>query len=66
MFWKLVEKSTVTSGIMAIALMCTVCYCVINQIEVPVYIVSVLSTVVGFFFSSKMKDQEARNRAAAS
>jgi hypothetical protein len=59
-FWTLLEKSTLTSGVIAILLVVVACYCTIAQIPVPDYLAVALGTVVGFFFSSKAKDSEAR------
>ena len=58
-FWKLVEKSTITSGILAICLVSTACYCVVSQTPMPDYFLMALGTVIGFFFSSKVKDESA-------
>jgi len=63
MFWKLMEKSTITSGIIALCLVITSCYCVVAQVAMPDYFLMALGTVIGFFFTSKVKD-EASSRAA--
>jgi len=63
-FWKLVEKSTITSGIIAICLVGTACYCVIAQLSMPDYFLMALGTVIGFFFTSKVKDEAARSAVA--
>lgn len=57
-FWTLMEKSTITSGVLAIALVGTACYCAITETPVPEYITLSLGVVVGFFFSSKAKDAQ--------
>jgi FtsH-binding integral membrane protein len=58
-FWKLVEKSTITSGLLALMLAGTACYCVISQTSMPEYFLMALGTVIGFFFTSKIKDESA-------
>lgn len=57
-FWVLLEKSTITSGILAILLVSVTCYCAVAQIPIPDYLALALGTVIGFFFSSKAKDSE--------
>ena len=57
-FWKLVEKSTIFSGFVAMAMVGTGCYCVITQTPLPEYFSMALGMIVGFFFSSKMSDAQ--------
>lgn len=59
-FWNLVEKSTITSSILALVFAGTASYCAIAQVPIPDYIALALGTIVGFFFSSKLKDEAAR------
>jgi len=59
-FWKLVEKSTITSSALALMLAGVISYCAIMQIPVPDFIIAAFSLVIGFFFSSKLKDEHAR------
>lgn len=61
-FWDLVDKSTITSGVIAICLVGTSCYCVVAQLPMPDYFLMALGTVIGFFFSSKVKDEATRKR----
>jgi len=59
-FMKLMERSTITSGVLAVGLVGTACYCAITQIPVPEYLSLSLGVVIGFFFSSKAKDVAAQ------
>jgi len=59
-FWDLVEKSTITSSALALMLAGTISYCVIAQVPVPDFIIAAFSVVIGFFFSSKLKDEANR------
>jgi len=59
-FWKLLEKSTITSGAIAVALVGTTCYLAVTGQPVPDYIGVALGTVVGFFFGSKAQQETAR------
>lgn len=56
-FWKQFERSTVTSGILAILVVGTACYCTVTQTPAPEYLSFALGAIIGFFFSSKMKDE---------
>lgn len=56
-FWKLLEGSVVTSGIIAVMLVGTACYCVVTQTPLPQYFGLALGTVVGYFFSQKAAAQ---------
>jgi hypothetical protein len=60
MFWKLLEKSVITSGIIAVALVGTACYCVIAQVALPDYFGIALGTCIGYFFSQKASEAQAR------
>lgn len=60
MFWNLMERSTITSGVIAIVLVVTVCYCAVIGGETPPVLVAALGTVIGFFFSQKATDAKAR------
>ena len=56
-FWSLLEKSVVTSGVIAVMLVGTACYCVITGREIPQYLGLALGTVIGYFFSQKAAEQ---------
>lgn len=59
-FWELLDKSTITSGILACALIGTACYCVITETPLPEYMGIAMGTVIGYFFASKQADAQAR------
>lgn len=59
-FWKLMEKSVITSGIIAVTLVGTASYCVIAQIPLPDYFGIALGTCIGYFFSQKASEAAAR------
>jgi hypothetical protein len=60
MFWKLLEQSVLTSGLVACALIGTACYCTIAQIPLPEYLGLAIGTVIGYFFSQKASAAQAR------
>lgn len=60
MFWKLLEKSTITSGLIACALIGTACYCTIAQVPLPEYLGLAIGTLMGYFFASKQADARMR------
>lgn len=60
MFWDLLDKSTITSGLIAVALIATVCYCTITQTPLPQHMGIALGTVLGYFFASKQADAQAK------
>jgi hypothetical protein len=60
MFWKLLEKSVVTSGVIAVGLVGTACYCVVAQVPLPDYFGIAIGTVIGYFFSQKASEAQAR------
>lgn len=53
-FWKLLEKSTITSGLIAVLMIGTACYCVIVGRELPEFFSVALGTILGYFFSEKI------------
>jgi len=59
-FWRLLKESTITSGIIAVLLVGTACYSVVAQIPLPEYFGLALGAVIGYFFSQKQADAEAR------
>lgn len=61
-FWKLMEQSTLTSGVIGIMLCSALSYCAIAQIPVPDYLIAMFSVVITFFFTSKVKDDATRKR----
>jgi len=62
MFWKLLEKSVLTSGLIALVLVATACYCVVAGVEMPEFFTLALGTVIGYFFSEKAsRTLQARN-----
>ena len=60
MFWKLLEQSTLISGVIALGLIGTACYCVVTGTELPGYFIAALGTIVGYFFSEKAAKTQAR------
>ena len=52
-------ESTVTSGLIALAVICTMCYCVIKQIPIPDIITYTVGAVVSFFFVTKARNAGA-------
>lgn len=63
-FWDLVEKSTITSALLALMFGGTACYLAITGVEPPQFLTLALGTIVGFFFSSKLKDEAEKARVA--
>jgi hypothetical protein len=59
-FLKLLDKSVVTSGVIAVALIGTACYCTIAQVPLPEYMGLAIGVVVGYFFSQKASAAQAR------
>jgi len=59
-FWRLLEESTITSGVIAVILVGTACYCVVTQTPLPEYMGLALGTVIGYFFATKQAAATAR------
>lgn len=59
-FWTLMEQSTITSGVIAVILVMVASYCVITGTEIPDFYAMGLGTVLGYFFSEKVRDARAR------
>jgi len=59
-FWRLMEQSTITSGILAVMLCGVASYCVIVGQDIPDFFAMGLGTVLGYFFSEKVRDARAR------
>ncbi len=59
-FWTLMEKSTITSGVIAIMVVAIMGYCAIYGIAVPDYMIMTLGAIIAFFFISKAKDGDMR------
>jgi hypothetical protein len=62
---RMLESSTLTSGLIALLLISTVMYCVVTGIEIPDVLTYSVSTIIGFFFGSKTSDQMKRASVAA-
>lgn len=52
----MLERSTLTSGVIACLLVVTVCYCAIVEIPVPDSLNYALTGVIGWFFGAKATD----------
>lgn len=59
-FWKMLESSVLTSGLIAVMLVGTACYCTITQTPLPQYLGLALGAVIGYFFSQKASQAMAR------
>ncbi len=58
-FWRLMAKSVIFSGIIALALIVSICIIAINGQEIPDILADFGLVVVTFFFTSKGQDIEA-------
>lgn len=54
-FWDLVEKSTLVSGLIALIMVATACYAVVQELTLPEYYQLMLGVIVGYFFSEKVR-----------
>jgi len=54
-FWQLLEKSTITSGALAVMLVGSMCYLAIIGQPIPDLLTVSTSTILGFFFGSKVE-----------
>lgn len=54
-FWELWEKSTIVSGLIALAMVGASIYCIVAGITLPDYFQIALGVIIGFFFSDKAK-----------
>ena len=61
-FWRLLEKSTITSGILATMLIASVCYLAVTQQPIPDLLTVATSTLLGFFFGSKVESAYRRSQ----
>lgn len=52
-FWKLLEQSTITTGILAVTVVLTACYLAATGTPVPDWFSFALATIIGFFFGGK-------------
>jgi len=59
-FWSLMEKSVIISGLIAVAMVATACYSVVTGGELPDYFTLALGTIIGYFFSEKVRDARVR------
>lgn len=57
-FYRLLERSVLISGILALALTLTACYMWANGNTVPQELYIMLGTIVGFFFGGKVQMQK--------
>ena len=58
-FWILLEKSTITSGVLVLMLLGVASYCVVAGIPVPGFFTFAVGAVLAWFFT-KTKDAEFR------
>lgn len=61
-FWELLERSTLISGVIAVGMIGTACYCVVSRTPVPDYFTLPLGVIIGYFFSAKASNAY-KNRA---
>ena len=54
-FWDLLDKSVIVSGIVTVALVGVCCYLFAIQAPVPELLGYALTTILGFFFGSKVQ-----------
>lgn len=54
-FWQLLEKSTITSGALAVMLVGSMCYLAVTSQPIPDLLTVSTSTVLGFFFGAKVE-----------
>lgn len=52
-FWKLYEKSVITSSVVALLMVTAACYMAVNQITAPDHFTVALGLIIGFFFGAK-------------
>lgn len=62
-FWRLYEKSVITSGIIALGVVFVMCYCAVAGIETPDAFTLAFGLIIGFFFSEKVQ-KASLNRAS--
>jgi hypothetical protein len=56
MFWRLMSKSVIFSGIIALSIIITMCVLAVQQKPIPEIIVNIALVVCTFFFTSKSAD----------
>ena len=61
-FWKLLEKSVIISGTIALGVVFVMCYCAVAGIETPDAFTLAFGIIVGFFFSEKASKAQMDNR----
>ena len=54
-FWMLLEKSTLTSGVLSVLLVGSVCYLAIVGKPIPDLLTVSTGTIMGFFFGVKVE-----------
>lgn len=64
-FWDAWEKSTIVSGVMALALLGAVIYLGVTRQPIPEAISFGFGSVIGFFFGAKGRDDTKRAVEAA-
>ena len=63
-FWVLLEQSTLFSGVIALSMVFTAMYCVVNQIPLPDYFSLPLGVIIGYFFSEKVRSGKEKRATA--
>jgi len=57
MFWKLLEQSTLTTGVLAVCLTVTVCIMSVMSLPVPQELMTAEYIILAFFFGAKSQKQ---------
>ena len=60
---RMMESSTLTSGVIAILLIVALMYCIVGGGAVPDIFTYAISTIIGFFFGSRTSDALIRDRS---
>ena len=63
-FSRMFESSNFTSGVLALMLVVTMGYCVVNQLPVPESLSYAVASVIGYFFGAKKEAQRKRDDIA--
>lgn len=64
-FWELFAQSHIVSGIIAIGLLAAIIYLAVTGQEVPELLSATFTTIIGFYFGSKVERDRAEVRARA-
>lgn len=59
-FWNQFNKSTIMSGILALAVMCAVIYLAVTGQPIPDVLAASASVIIGFFFGARSGQQAER------